>query len=260
MFSLRKGKLMITVKYVEVSLNEQIEMIKIFLSEPNYFTMHVANYFNLTNYFNKTEEERNLLLQQKVGKFYHNNYDKLAKKVAACQEMWNKNEAFINAQFQTIFGEKFDFNCVANVNFNPICPRFIESKEFDVDALDSDAGILETSLHEIIHFAWFKVWKEQFPNTTHADMNAPSLGWLISEIAVDPIFKNSGLKSYLVRKPAYDYFYKEKINTQNMLEVVNDLYLKSNSIKEFQTQMLNLIKTKEQKGTIIQEQERETVS
>ena len=55
-------------------------------------------------------------------------------------------------------------------------------------------------------------------------------------------------------------FYKEKINNQNMLEVVNDLYLKSNSIKEFQTQMLNLIKTKEQKGTIIQEQERETFS
>lgn len=250
---------MITVKYVEKTLDEQIDSIKMFLSEPNEFSLHLVNYFNLTDYFNKTEAEKNLLLQQRVGDFYHDNRDMLAKKVASCQELWGKNEKFINSQFQTIFGEKFDLNCVARVNFNPICPRFIESNEFDVNALDSDAGILETSLHEVIHFAWFKVWNKQFPNTTHADMNAPSLGWLISEIAVDPIFKNSELKSYLVRNPAYDSFYQEKMNGQNMMDVVNDLYVKSPSIQEFQKQMITLMKNKEQQtvNTQVQESERE---
>jgi len=129
--------------------------------------------------------------------------------------------------------------------------------EFDVNALDNDAGILETSIHEIIHFAWFKDWKEQFPKTTHADMNAPSHGWLISEIAVDPIFMNSKLKQLIVRNPAYDYLYQEKINNQNMMEVVNETYRQSSSIKDFQNRMLNLIQIKEQQTASVKESERE---
>lgn len=254
-------KLMISVKYVEKTLDEQIDAIKMFLNEPNDLSMYLVNYFNLTDYFHKTETEKNLLLKQKFGELYRDNQDLLAKKVETCQRQWEKHKDFINSQFQAIFGEKFDFDCVAHVNFNPICPRFIESKEFDVNALDNDAGILETSLHEIIHFAWFKDWKEQFPKTNHTDMNAPSLDWLISEIAVDPIFKNSELKSFLITEPAYDYLYQEKINGQNLMKVVNDLYRQSSSIKDFQNQMLVLMNSKEKAQathtTVIPEPERE---
>ena len=241
---------MITVKYVKKSLEDQIAAIKAFLVGPNDMANYLVDYFKLTNYFDKTEAERDVLLKQKIGDLYHNNQDILAEKVATCQKQWAKNEGYINAQFEKIFGEKFDFDCVAQVNFNPICPRFIESKEFDVNALDNDAGILETSLHEIIHFAWFNVWNQQFPNTTHAEMNAPSRDWLISEIVVDPIFKQSGLKSFLVREPAYDYLYQEKINNKNLMEVVNDLYVQSSSIKDFQNRMLDMVKHQESEKNV----------
>lgn len=237
---------MITVKYVEKSLEDQINSIKAFLTGPNDMANYLVGYFNLTDYFDKTEAERDALLKQKIGDLYHSNQDILAEKVATCQKQWAKNEGYINTQFEKIFGEKFDFDCVAQVNFNPICPRFIESKQFDVNALDNDAGILETSLHEIIHFAWFNVWNQQFPNTTHAEMNAPSRDWLISEIVVDPIFKQSGLKPYLVREPAYDYLYQEKIGDKNLMEVVNNLYAQSGSIKDFQKRMCDVMQAKQQ--------------
>jgi len=248
---------MVTVKYVVKSLEEQIASLKMFLTEPNSIALYLVDYFHLDDFFNKNATERDLLLKEKIGDLYRNNQDLLAKKVALCQKQWDQQEAFVNAEFQKIFGRDCDLNCVAYVNFNPICPRFIESREFDVNAMDDNAGILETSIHEIIHFAWFQDWQEQFPNTTHADMNVPSQGWLISEIAVDPIFKNSELKQLLVRNPAYDHFYQEKINNQNMMEVVNDTYRLSSSIKDFQNRMIDLIKTKQQQKTSAQEPERE---
>ena len=248
---------MITVKYVEKSLEDQIKSIKAFLVGPNDMANYLVDYFNLSNYFDKTEVERDALLKQKIGDLYHSNQDLLAEKVATCQKQWAKNEGYINTQFEKIFGEKFDFDCVAQVNFNPICPRFIESKQFDVNALDNDAGILETSLHEIIHFAWFNVWNQQFPNTTHAEMNAPSRDWLISEIVVDPIFKQSGLKPYLVREPAYDYLYQEKIGDKNLMEVVNNLYAQSGSIKDFQKRMCDVMQAKQQNTAVEPAVERE---
>lgn len=231
---------MINVKFVEKSLEDQIATIKMFLSERNDFSMLIANFFNIADCFDKTEAEKSAMIEAKVGKFYREHKALITAKTKICQTLWGKHRDFINDQFAKIFGEELNFDCTASVNINPVCPRYIENKAFDINALDSNEGILETSLHEIIHFAWFKTWAEQFPNTTHKDMNAPSLGWRISEIAVDPIFKNSELKRFLVRNPAYDYFYQEKIDNQNMMEVVNDLYTQSSSIKDFQNKMLGL--------------------
>jgi|GEM_PF-6182353 len=119
---------MITVKYVAKSLEEQIASIKMFLTEPNNMALYLVNYFHLDDYFNKTEAERDLLLKEKIGTLYRDNQDLLAEKVAICQKQWNQYEGFVNAEFQNIFGKDCDFNCVAHVNFNPICPRFIESQ------------------------------------------------------------------------------------------------------------------------------------
>ena len=248
---------MINVKFVKKSLADQINTVKMFLAERNDFSIMIANYFNIADCFDKPEAEKNAQIEKTVGKFYQDHQALMAAKVKLSQATWDQHRDYINQQFTEIFGEEFNFDCTASVNINPVCPRYIENKAFDINALDSDAGILETSLHEVIHFAWFKHWAEQFPNTTHQDMNAPSLGWLISEIAVDPIFKNSGLKDFLVRNPAYDYLYEEKIGNENLMKVVNDLYAKSASIKDFQNKMLGLYQNREQQSTATEEPGRE---
>ena len=60
---------------------------------------------------------------------------------------------------------------------NPICPRFLKERFFDVFYKNSEYGALGMSIHEMIHYVWFYVWNRLF-NDSYDEYETPSLKWI----------------------------------------------------------------------------------
>ncbi len=230
---------MIKVQFKLKPIDEQIEIVKSFLKEKDSFSSMIAGYFNLQDCFTLPTRQKNALIKRTLTDLFNKNLDFMAEKVKEFQSIWDKNKNEINAELKNIFDKNFNFKCTANINLNPVCPRYLDTLSFDLNAWQNSDAMLETCIHEIVHFCWFEVYKKQFKNLTDADFNSPSLHWLISEIAIDPIFKLSALKKFVVYPPAYEYLYSEKIGKKNLMKVVSDFY-KKHSLKDFQIEMYNL--------------------
>jgi len=232
---------MIKVKFELINLEEQIEVIENFLRDKNDFSIMIQEYFNLPkDIFNKSNEERCKTLLVEITKLYNTRLKDMENACKLFQETWDKNELFINKALQKIFKCQSNFTSIAYVNLNPIFPRYLQTKSFDVNVDASAQYVLQAGVHEIIHFLWFDIWKKQFPETKDFECEYPEKVWLISELAIDAIFRGSNLKKLLISKPAYDYFYEEKINGKRLMLEIRKLY-KNCSIKEFQIKLLDFI-------------------
>ncbi len=73
---------------------------------------------------------------------------------------------------------------------NPIEPRFLREHRFDLFYKNSEKGAIGQCIHEIIHFAWFYVWHEIFQDSW-GEYERPSLKWILSEMVVESIMKDS---------------------------------------------------------------------
>ena len=106
--------------------------------------------------------------------------------------------------------------------------------------MSSDEYLLSTCIHEILHFAWFELWKQNFPNIPQTEYEYPHPSWLISEIALEPLFRFSKLKNLITDKFfAYEYFYHEKINNQTISSIANKIFSESENILKFQQKMFD---------------------
>ena len=93
-----------------------------------------------------------------------------------------------------------------------------------------------------LHFVWFKIWEKNFPEINKEEYECPNLSWLISEIAIEPLFKFSELSKLSKQKPAYEYFYTERINGKTISEIANEIYENSKDINDFQKRMFEYFK------------------
>lgn len=128
-----------------------------------------------------------------------------------------------------------DLHC--NVSMNPIEPRFLREHSFDIFYLNSEKGAIGQSIHEIIHFIWFYVWNRVFGDS-YDEYESPSLKWILSEMVVESIMKDSRLCSinpYFPREHGgciYPYFFDLKADGILILDTLDAMY-KSQSIEDF---------------------------
>lgn len=235
---------MITVKFEVIDLESQIDILKDFLNTGGKTTEYIAKSLG----FDGNEIFQNF--EEKIEKLYNKSLDEMKKKCVVFQKAWDNKKDFINKEFTKVFGRTFDFDCVARVNLNPIMPRFLDSKTFDINFECDEDFFLMTTCHEIAHFAWFTVFRENFPKPPATEYESPHRVWLISEIAIEPIFRFSKLHTLSKLHPAYDYFYLHKIKGQTVAEIANCLYKQSKNIKDFQKNMLNFFDEEKAKKLI----------
>jgi len=76
----------------------------------------------------------------------------------------------------------------AYVSLVPVYPRWLDTWSFNVSYFRPER-VREIACHEIVHFLWFRKWKEVFPDSTMAMYNSPHLVWRLSEI-LDPVILN----------------------------------------------------------------------
>lgn len=224
---------MIDLKFEVIDLESQIKTLKSFIDIGDDYAKFIAE--NLGLEASSITEN----FEEKIKKLYTKNLGAMKKKCLVFQKAWDNKKDFINQELAKVFGQTFDFNCVARVNLNPIMPRFLKEKIFDINfECDEDFSVM-TTCHEITHFAWFKIFAENFPKIPATQYETPHTPWLVSEIAVEPIFRFSKLHTLSPKQPAYDYFYTNKIGEQTVAEIANLLYKKSKNIVDFQKNMLS---------------------
>ncbi len=100
-----------------------------------------------------------------LERLYNEQCANINNKLVQYQQHWDKHSAVVNETFSEIFGVDTTaiFNdIVVNVTLNPISPRFLTEKVFDVYYLNSHSGALGMCLHELVHYIWFDIWHGHF--------------------------------------------------------------------------------------------------
>lgn len=151
---------------------------------------------------------------------------------------YNARFAKYKDQIEDALSEAFDLDTrsvfndlVGNITLNPVGPRFLKERYFDVFYKNSERGALGVALHEIIHFLWFDVWHRHF-NDSYDQYETPSLKWILSEMVVESIMRDarlSAINPYFPRENGgcvYGYFQDMVIDGNPILETLDGFYRK----------------------------------
>jgi hypothetical protein len=99
--------------------------------------------------------------------------------------------------------------------------------------------MIPVSMHEILHFVYFKKWMEVFPETRRRELDHPHLVWKVSEILAPIIINNNKEIQRLHRHKQghYPEFQSLKIGKKSLVKIFEDRYKKhlrgSESFEEY---------------------------
>lgn len=184
--------------------------------------------------------ERKAYIERTLRTVYVELEDSINEKVTSYSRYWEDCKEQITAALSAAFSvdcEKLFNDLVCNVSMNPICPRFLKERYYDVFYLNSERGAIGMSIHEIIHFFWFYVWNRVFGDS-YDEYERPSLKWILSEMVVESVMKASGLSSinpYFPREKGgciYPYFFDMKADGVFILDTLDEMY-QSQTMEEF---------------------------
>jgi len=94
----------------------------------------------------------------------------------------------------------------ANISINPICPRWLDNWQYNVFYKFSSDIVKEVSIHEIIHFLYFRKWKEVFPDSERKNFDAMYPEWILSEILVHTIINNNKALQEIIKNEKTDVY------------------------------------------------------
>ena len=162
--------------------------------------------------------------------------DELDRKVILYNSQFRKYHEQIEDALSDAFetDTRILFNdLTANICLNPISPRYLEEKYFDVFYMNSERGALGMTLHEIIHYIWFYVWNGHFSDS-YSEYETPSLKWILSEMTVESIMSDERLASINPYYPGcvYSYFQDMIIDGKPVLDTLYEMY-KGNQITDY---------------------------
>ena len=147
-------------------------------------------------------------------------------------------------QIEAALSEAFELDArsvfndlVGNMTMNPVGPRFLKARCFDIFYKNSERGALGASIHEVIHYIWFYVWNRHFGDR-YEEYETPSLKWILSEMVVESVMHDKRLSSinpYYPRENGgcvYRYFQNMVIEGKPILETLDRSY-RENGIHDF---------------------------
>ncbi len=184
--------------------------------------------------------EKKQYLYDVFGGVYESLKEELDNKVQCYNAHFQRNRGQIEEALSHAFAMDAAgaFNdLTGNVTMNPICPRFLKKRCFDVFYKNSERGALGLSLHEVIHYFWFHVWNGHFGDD-YEEYETPSLKWILSEMVVEAIMSDrrlSELNPYFPKENGgciYPYFQNMVVDGTPVLETIDGFYRK-NSITDF---------------------------
>lgn len=246
---------MMKLKWVKKDFNDDIEFILFHQQDntPNWWRRALFNaYPDLDMEYAKSlnQQARNKYLTQEMQKISVNNAKEFQHAIDVFQQEWNNKADKLNSAFSSAFdNDCADIlnNMQAEVGLNPICPRDVHNYTFSVYYRMLPKWAIATALHEMTHFVWFYFWQKHFHDNPN-DYDNPHLKWLLSEIVVETIIRNSeiGTIGENPKHIAYSYFYDMEINGCPIFDVMREMYLDRKNIFDFMEQSFKWISDNEQ--------------
>lgn len=184
--------------------------------------------------------KRKEYIAQTMREVYKELEDTINEKVELYSRHWEICKDQITAALSEAFGvdctkEFNDLRC--NISLNPIEPRFLKERSFDLFYLNSEKGAIGEGIHEIIHFVWFYVWNQLFGDC-YEEYESPSLKWILSEMVVESVMKDerfSSINPYFPREQGgciYPYFFDMMVDGKLILDTLDAMY-RSQDIEKF---------------------------
>lgn len=217
--------------------SHSIHSILLFLEEGEnpFWSDPICHFFpqlDKARLFSLDLEGKQAYITETLGAVYTELEPLLAEKAAAYNAHWQKHQPQIEDALSEAF--RLDTRTVFNdlratITLNPVCPRFLRERYFDVFYLNSERGALGIALHEIIHYLWFHVWNGLYGDS-YDEYERPSLKWILSEMVVECIMSDRRLSSinpYFPRENGgcvYPYFQDMVIDGAPILDTLNGLY------------------------------------
>ncbi|MBU2523478.1 MAG: hypothetical protein KKE23_04300 [Nanoarchaeota archaeon] len=153
------------------------------------------------------------------------------------QKKWNRvNDSIMNALSDVleIKWSKTDKKFVARVSLNPICPRDIHKRNFDIFYKKGTHEMIGTSIHEIHHFIYFEKWKEVFPGANEKEFDYPHLVWKLSEMVPKIILNDQRVqKAFKYQFGSYKIYEEAKIDGKPLLSYLQDFYDNRKDFSDF---------------------------
>ena len=185
----------------------------------------------------KKPSERKKMAHDFFEDFILKNKNLLEKKAEEFNKEWSKlNDDFMKAISEAleIDWPKKDKEIRAFISPNPICPRYLKQRIFDVYYLSSLDWMKAVTVHEILHFIYFEKWKKVFPKTNEKHFEIPHLVWKLSEIVPKAILSDERVQKIFKHNPTvYDEYHELKINGKPLLDYIDEFYFKRKNFKDF---------------------------
>jgi hypothetical protein len=222
---------------IDMIMAFQTEELSAFWSEPLY---QVYPQLDKSYACSLPLPEKKVYIEQTLHAIYQEQKDIIDEKVVCYTKHWAK----CKPQICAALSEAFDVDCFnlfpdikCNLSMNPIEPRFLQQRSFDIFYHNSERGAIGVAIHEIIHFVWFYVWNHLWKDH-YSEYEAPSLKWILSEMVVESIMKDQRLCSinpYYPREEGgciYPYFFTMKADGKLVLDIIEEMY-QTQSIQDF---------------------------
>ena len=196
-----------------------------------------------------TQDERFKYLCDKLKQIRSEKQSEIEKSIQMFQDAWSPIEKNLNDAYSSAF----DMDCsdilnnmVGLVGLNPICPRDLSDNSFSVYYYFDPNYAVSTALHEITHFVWFNAWQKHF-HDDEKEYDFPHIKWLLSELVVETIIRNSEIAK-LTPPPeyiAYKYFYSMDIDGKPIFDTLRKMYINRKSFPDFMETVYDWIRKNE---------------
>ena len=195
------------------------------------------------------QEKRFEYLEHELQKIRNDRQAEIENSIHMFEDAW----APVAKNLNNAYSSAFDMDCseimndmVAFVALNPICPRYLDDNSFSIYYNFEPNYAVSMALHEITHFVWFYTWQKHFQDDK-SEYNFPHLKWLLSELVVETIIRNSEIAK-LSPPPqyiAYNYFYDMDIDGKPIFKTLLDMYINRKSFTDFMECAYDWIKANE---------------
>ena len=214
----------------------------------NWSSVYSKEYPEFGELINKTQnsEEIKKISEDFFIKLYNTKLPELKKVAKDFQKEWDKDGEKLLTALSKVVGKEWPEDCEnmkAWISLNPICPRFLEQRAFDVYWKQSLTEMKDTCLHEILHFIWFEKWKEIFPKYNNKEFESPHLVWKLSEMVPLAVLSDKRIQTIFKHEPSvYNEWKSKKIGGKLLLEHLQTIYYEKKSFADFMKKSWKFVK------------------
>lgn len=214
----------------------------------NVYAKEYPQFGNLISKVEDPDEIKNLSYMY-FNELYSQNKTLLEHIANGFQSEWDKNGNLMLEELSKTLEFPWPDNCnniTAYPTLNPICPRFLREKSFEVYYKYSPKDMKKVALHEILHFIWFEKWKQVFPNSDEKEFEAPYLIWKLSEMVPQAVLGDERIQTVFPHSPSvYQEWKVKSINDKPLLQHLQEIYSQRNSFEDFMKSSLKFVQTHE---------------